>query len=180
MYQLRELQRSDIPVINEWRNDPHLIAQLGAPFRYINSEVDIRWFDNYMNNRNNCVRCAIIDSEYPDAILGLISLTGIDHMNQSAVLHIMIGDSQSQGKGMGSFAVREMLHHAFMNLNLHRVELKVLSQNSRAQHVYEKNGFVREGIVRKAVYKNGSFCDMYLYGILREDFLSLHTDLLAK
>lgn len=172
MYRLRELERRDLQVITGWRNEPELISQLGAPFRFINSEVDLHWFDSYMANRNTCVRCAIVKKENPDLILGLASMTNIDHLNQSAVFHIMIGDPNAQGKGAGSFAVREMLHHAFMNLNLHRVELKALSSNTRACHVYEKCGFVQEGVLRKAVFKNGEFVDMVQYSILREEYLN--------
>ena len=40
MYKLRELERKDLIIINSWRNDYELIEQLGAPFRYINLEVD--------------------------------------------------------------------------------------------------------------------------------------------
>lgn len=49
MYNLRELERSDMTMINTWRNDSELIARLGAPFRRINSEVDDAWFDSYMD-----------------------------------------------------------------------------------------------------------------------------------
>lgn len=44
MYKLRELERKDLTIINSWRNDYELIEQLGAPFRYINLEVDQKWF----------------------------------------------------------------------------------------------------------------------------------------
>ena len=63
-----------------------------------------------------------------------------------------------------------MIRHAFFNLNLHRIELDVLTTNIAAQKLYEKCGFVKEGIRRKAVYKNGAFVDMYIYAILREEF----------
>ena len=109
-----------IQTINGWRNNPELIAQLGAPFRYINQEVDGRWFDSYMANRNHCVRCAIVDKDKPGEILGLVSLTDIDQLNQCAVLHIMIGCPSQQNKGIGSFAVKKMLDHAFRNMNMHR------------------------------------------------------------
>jgi hypothetical protein len=48
MYKLRELRKEDILKINKWRNDSELINHLGAPFRYINLDVDYRWYDNYM------------------------------------------------------------------------------------------------------------------------------------
>lgn len=169
MYKLRELEKKDLMTINSWRNDESLIACLGAPFRYINLEVDEKWFENYMSNRSTAVRCSIV-SDNDDKILGLITIASIDYINQSAVLHIMIGDKENHGKGIGTFAVTEMLKHAFYNLNLHRVELTVLSSNVAARRLYEKCGFVKEGVKRQAIFKNGKFVDMYYYAILREDF----------
>lgn len=168
MYALRELERKDLSTINKWRNDPELISLLGAPFRYINLDVDIRWFENYMSNRGNAVRCAIIE-EGKDEILGLVSLTDINLMNQSAVFHIMIGEMQNQGKGIGTFAVQAMLNHAFYNMNLHRIELTVLESNTRAIHLYEKCGFSQEGKKREALYKNGQFVDARIYSKLKAE-----------
>lgn len=168
MYQLRELERKDLKEINKWRNDSELIASLGAPFRYINKEVDEKWFDSYMSNRSNAVRCAIVDQN-DDVILGLVSLVSIDHLNQCAEFHIMIGNAENQGKGIGTFATKEMIHHAFYNLNLHRVELTVLEDNKRAQKLYEKVGFVREGVKRQAKYKSGKFVNMLMYSLLKDE-----------
>lgn len=168
MYRLRELERKDLESINRWRNDPELIAQLGAPFRFINPEVDVRWYDEYMMNRSKTVRCSIVDES--DTFIGLVSLTDIDYLNQSAELHIMICDVKYQGKGAGTFAVNAMLIHAFNNMNLNRIEINVLENNERAQHLYEKVGFVREGMKRKAYFKNGKFVNVFIYSILREEF----------
>lgn len=172
MYQLRELERKDLSIINKWRNDPELISLLGAPFRYINIDVDEKWFESYMANRSNTVRCAIVQ-ESEDVILGLVSLVSIDYMNQCAEFHIMIGDKQNQGKGIGTYAVNEMLHHAFYNMNLQRIELTVLEENKRAQKLYENAGFVREGLKRKAKYKNGEFVNVLSYAILRAEYITL-------
>lgn len=169
MYKLRELERKDLAVVNTWRNNHELIEQLGAPFRYINLEVDQKWFDSYMNSRNNQVRCAIVE-ENEDTILGMVSLVSINQINQSAEFHIMIGDESNQGKGIGTFAVKEMLNHAFYNMNLNRVELTVLESNKRAIHLYEKNGFVYEGCKRKTRFKGGKFVNMLMYSILREEY----------
>ena len=169
MFRLRELERKDIPIINQWRNDPELIMNLGAVFRFINPDVDSLWYDNYMKTRNNSVRCAIINDD-SDEIIGLVSLMNIDHINQCAEFHIMIGSQENQNQGAGTFAVNAMLNHAFMNLNLHRVYLSCNVNNNRAQHVYEKIGFIREGLRRKARFKNGKFIDVIDYGILREDY----------
>lgn len=167
MMKLRELERKDISEINTWRNQHELIDMLGAPFRFINSDVDVKWYEDYMESRGNTVRCAIVAEN--DKILGLISLTNIDFINRSAQLHIMIGLEENQNKGLGTFALSEMLAHAFCNMNLERVELAVLESNKRAQHLYEKAGFVLEGRKRNAIYKNGEFVDMMMYSILKNE-----------
>lgn len=96
MLKLREINEDDLNIINTWRNKKELIDNLAAPFRYICPEVDKRWYENYINNRNVAVRCAIVDES--DKILGLVYLTSIDQLNQSAEFGIMIGSSNNQGK----------------------------------------------------------------------------------
>ena len=82
----------------------------------------------------------------------------------------MIGNEEHQNKGLGTFAIREILKHAFMNMNLHRVELDVLADNLRARHLYEKMGFVLEGTKRKASFKDGDYRDVCMYAILKDDY----------
>lgn len=169
MPRLRELERKDISEINLWRNRHEVIDMLGAPFRYINEEIDLKWYEDYMCKRNNTVRCAIVGEEI-DKILGLASLTDVDSINRSAQFHIMIGSKENWDRGIGTFAVSQMLRHAFFNLNLERVWLTVLKSNDRARHLYEKMGFVYEGELRRAVYKCGHYEDMLVYSILRNEY----------
>lgn len=170
MYHLREVNRQDMNTINKWRNKKELIDTLCAPYRYINFEVDQAWFDDYMKSRNGTVRCAIVNDNDNNAILGLVSLTSINSINKTSSLHIMIGDKSNQEKGIGTFAVRELIKHAFSNLNLHRIELGVLNYNTRAIHLYEKIGFKKEGIKRQAVFKNGDYHDLIIMGLLKDEF----------
>ncbi len=171
MYRLREIEKSDLAEINQWRNNPDIISNLGASFRFINLDIDCRWYENYINNRRECIRCAITFAN-DDKILGMVSLTSIDYINQSAKLHIQVGRKENQGKGIGTYAVREMLLHAFDNMNLRRVELTVLSDNRIAKHLYEKCGFVLEGCKKSAIYKKGKFVDIDCYAVLREKYYS--------
>lgn len=170
MYILRELRRSDLPAINAWRADRELISRLGATFRYINEEVDERWFNAYMDRRGNTVRCAIVENDSPEKILGLVSLCDIDSLSRSCEFHIMIGNKDQRGKGMGTFAITEILRHAFDDLNLNRVELKVLPDNEPALALYRKAGFKEEGLLRQYAFKNGEYRDTLIMSILREEW----------
>jgi len=87
-----------------------------------------------------------------------------------AELQIRIGDAADRGRGVGSEAVGLLLRFAFDDLNLQRVQLHVFADNAAAIRVYEKAGFVREGVLRQAAHIGGKYVDVVLMGILREDY----------
>lgn len=171
MIQLRELARSDLQYVNRWRQNRSLTDGLGAPFRYIGPEVDSMWFDRYVTRRGTDVRCVICLDDSPEPV-GLVSLTGIDPVHRHGEFHILLGDSVKHGEGFGTEATRVMVRHAFDDLNLNRVFLHVLTTNHAAIRVYEKVGFVREGILRQAVFKHGEYADLLVMGILRTEVRS--------
>ena len=105
-----------------------------------------------------------------DVVLGLISLMDINNINRTGIIHIMIGGTDSRGRKIGTFAVTEMIKHAFYNLNLRRIELDVLENNLPAIRLYEKIGFVKEGVKRESNYKNGKYINMILMALLRDDY----------
>lgn len=45
MYKLRELERKDLPLINNWKSDHNLISCLDAPYRYMNMDIDSGWLE---------------------------------------------------------------------------------------------------------------------------------------
>jgi len=166
---LRELAREDIPIVNRWRQDRDLVDGLGAPARYISEDVDQAWFEEYLRRRGSDVRCAVLIQGEPEPV-GLVSLTGIDAVHRRAEIHLLIGRRDLHGRGVGTEATRLMLKHAFGDLNLHRVFLSVLAHNAAAIRVYEKCGFVREGIARESAYKRGKYEDMLQMATLDRDF----------
>lgn len=168
MFELRELRREDLKIINLWRHSRDLIDLLGATYRFINDEVEVKWYENYLNNRDTTIRASVIDNT--GELLGLVSLTNIDRFNQSAFFHIMIGDESKRGLGIGTFAITEILSHAFLDMNLNRVELSVLESNAPALALYKKMGFKSEGIKRQAVFKNGEFVNLIRMSILKNEF----------
>lgn len=59
---------------------------------------------------------------------------------------------------------------AFENLNLHRLELDVYSFNPKAESVYQKAGFKREGILRDAIMDGTNYADDILMSILEDEW----------
>ena len=57
-----------------------------------------------------------------------------------------------------------------MNSGLHRIELAAYGHNHRALRVYEKVGFVVEGVRREAALRDGEWADEVLMAILDHEW----------
>ncbi len=75
------------------------------------------------------------------------------------------------GAGLGMFAVRWALEHAFAERGAHRLYLEVAAANERARRLYERLGFVLEGTSRHGFRNNvtGAYEDLCGYGCLATD-----------
>lgn len=118
----------------------------------------------------------MIYSVATDEMLGDMALNEIDTRNRSCNIRIAIDSSSNYGKGYGQEAMKIALNYGFGMLNIHKVELSVLPSNERAIRVYEKLGFIREGIRRDAQFFNHKYHDMIMMGLLENEFLEKNID----
>ena len=70
-------------------------------------------------------------------------------------------------RGIMTEAVRQICAAAFSELDIVRITGLVYAPNTASIRVLEKNGFVREGLQRKAVYKDDKIYDLCLFGKLK-------------
>ena len=102
--------------------------------------------------------------------IGEAVLNEIDDENRSADFRIALQGKAYFGKGYGSEATRLIIDYGFKVLNLHRIELEVYDFNPRAQHVYEKAGFVKEGVKRDALFWEGQYQNAIVMSILEDEW----------
>jgi ribosomal-protein-alanine N-acetyltransferase len=77
-----------------------------------------------------------------------------------------------QGRGVMSEALQILLDDLFHNTLLERIEARCAIENQGSQRVLEKNNFIREGRLRGYFKLRGRRVDNFLYGLLRDDYLS--------
>ncbi|MBK7893683.1 MAG: GNAT family protein [Candidatus Promineifilaceae bacterium] len=131
--------------------------------------------------QQHCQRVAQADDRVDYAItlpsdstyLGEVVLNDIDWTNRSASFRIALASEKLFGQGYGTEATRLIVDFGFRTLKLHRIELEVYDFNPRAQHVYEKVGFVREGVRRDALLWNGRYQNAILMSILEAEYNQL-------
>ena len=73
------------------------------------------------------------------------------------------------GRGIITAAVRATSDHIFEHFDLERLEAAVFEWNPASMRVLEKCGFVREGVLRRSILKDGQLIDSVLYARLRGD-----------
>jgi RimJ/RimL family protein N-acetyltransferase len=104
------------------------------------------------------------------SFLGEIRLDRFDLRDRRASLAIGIFDPMALGQGLGTEAITLLLHHAFNEMRLHRIAVRVLAFNVRAIRAYKKCGFAIEGREREAAFVNGIWLDDVMMGLIDREF----------
>ncbi len=71
-------------------------------------------------------------------------------------------------RGVGSRVIRALVSEAFARPDVTRVFANVHADNPASMRVLQKNGFEREGLLRKSVMKAGMPIDVVSYARIRE------------
>jgi RimJ/RimL family protein N-acetyltransferase len=164
---IRNVTRADLHYLVKWKTDPEIADFVrGAP---INTTFDIenRRYEKGLNEPD-MIRLII---ESIDGIpIGYISIGDIDKDNKKAEIGMLIGEKQFCNKGFGTDALIALIKHLFKVMGFNRLSIEVFEYNHRAKKFYEKIGFKVEGVQRQGLVRNKKFQDIYLMGILKDDF----------
>ncbi len=164
---LAALRLDDLPLMLNWINDREQVL-LNGSYKPVSEKQHREWFEA-VQQRSDIFIFGIRLLE-TDNLIGSCQLHSISSIHRNAELQIRLGEVSSRGQGYGTEAVELLLDFGFRDLNLHRIYLHVFSHNAAAIRVYEKSGFVREGLLRQTAYIDGEYRDVILMGIIREEY----------
>lgn len=170
---LRALEPEDYKQSIKWRNDDEIWSTLVGPKYFVSSAYEKKWVEDSISNSQRNLKLAICLKEN-DEYIGNIYLDDIDYRNKNANYGIMIGEKAYWGKGIAKEAITLILHYAFMDLGLVRIQGIYLVTNMASINACKRCGFKEEGVLRKAVFKNGQYQDLKIMSIIREDFDQLY------
>lgn len=102
-------------------------------------------------------------------LIGIATLWGIDTHNRSAHIGLALLPS-ARGQGYGTDVVATLCHYAFVVHSLHRLQIETLADNPAMLRSAERNGFVREGVLRSSAWVMGEFLDEVMLGLLVQDW----------
>jgi diamine N-acetyltransferase len=130
--------------VSAWKEEKHRQMLASADARYLVAERDDGQFAGY-------------------AIL-----LGLESEHRSIELKRIV--VSEPGRGVGAWMLHAILAMAFGELQAHRVWLDVFETNTRAQQIYEKLGFRRDGLLREAAVVDGKYHSLILMSLLDREY----------
>jgi ribosomal-protein-alanine N-acetyltransferase len=169
---IRELTKSDITNIHDLHSLPQTdeFNTLGIPESISTTEkIVAEWITAQLQQpRVSYTFC--IEHTNTKEFIGLIGMKMGKPKYLTAEIWYKLHPSQWK-KGFATDALNKLLHFAFTELKLHRIEAGCAVENIASVKVLEKVGMIREGRKRKKLPIRGEWKDNYFYAILEEDFL---------
>lgn len=160
---LRELREGDLPLLTRWWRDPEV-----AVFNdHIQPRPDAALEEMFRTWSGNSTSggAGLCVETLDEQLIGHVALWGAEVRNRCATFAIVIGP-EHQSRGLGSEAAQLMVDYGFGELGLHRIELSVNADNTRAIAAYRKAGFEQEGLLRSKQFYDGRFHDQVVMAAL--------------
>ncbi len=138
-FTIRDALPADTPLLCRWWNDGKVMEHAGFPQGLGTSVEKITQKLLEPDNRTHLL---IIESEG----LPIGEMNWRREESDHAEIGIKICESDRQEKGFGSRLIAMLCRDLFANRGIARITLNTMLENQRAQHVYEKLGFVKTGV----------------------------------
>jgi hypothetical protein len=160
----------DMEFIAQWAKEPLLEQMVGSSLLHL-----CRHLGPY---DPEVVACALHDPTaftvfvYPrDSVTpaGFVRLYGVNLSEGFGFLETALVDRRALRAGLGVEASRLVLAWAMDTLGLRRAEAKVYAYNVLSVNSLRRNGFVQEGLLRRARIWDGQRWDILVFGILDEE-----------
>ncbi|WP_405768408.1 GNAT family N-acetyltransferase [Streptomyces sp. NBC_01538] len=164
---LRPFTEDDAEVIAEMIEDPEVIRFTFEPNTVITPESLRSWYGS-RSDRTDRLDLAVTDRATGE-LVGEVVLNDWNPATRSCNFRTLLGP-RGRGRGLGTEATRLIVAYGFEQLGLHRIELQTYAHNQRALHVYEKVGFVVEGVRREVQLREGEWADEVLMAILDHEW----------
>jgi len=165
-FTLRGWLHGDEKSLQKHADNPRVSAFLMDRFPYPYTIQDAIAWVNFIQNRQPLTNFAIvIDNE---ACGGIAIDLMINANSKTGEIGYWLAEPY-WGRGIATEAVNLITAYAFKYLAIIRIEAGVFSKNTASMRVLEKAGYVKEGIMRNALIKNGEVMDKHMYAILKPE-----------
>ena len=159
---LRVEEREDLPIVTEWFNDLEVGGEFFSPVQRTRAEME----KSFESSSSEFKRFIIQKKD--GTRIGFIQHFNLHSPAKTEIGYALVPSERR--KGYCFEAVKIMVDYLFLSSETVRVQAHTDVRNLASQKLLEKAGFMKEGIIRKNRFINGTWRDEHLYSILREEW----------
>jgi len=161
---VRDWSRTDKTALVGIANNRNVWRNLTHKFPHPYTDADAEWWFGFLERMSEPTHWAIeVDAQ---AVGGIGVMRGEGVFVKSAHFGYWLGE-EYWGRGIMTHAVKLVAPYAMSRFSLVRLESPVFAWNPASMRVLEKCGFVKEGVSRASVFKDGELVDQVLYSLVR-------------
>jgi RimJ/RimL family protein N-acetyltransferase len=164
---LRDATLDDADIIDAWNRDRSGFNDFGDEAEPIDREALAR--GPLRNERNGLLIIEVVEGDRPIGTVGWHQERYGPNPESTALNFGIEIVEEARGHGYGSEAQALLVDCLFELTDVNRIEAGTDVENFAEQRALEKAGLRREGIVRGAQYRAGTFHDLVVYARLRDD-----------
>lgn len=168
---LRPLESDDGPRAARWLQDAEIDGRFAAGLP-IGDEAARRLVETLARDERQ-IGIAVA-RRADDALIGAVRLYKLNTQRRSGGYRLALAPASELGRGAADPVTRQVtrlvLAYAFEVLNLNRVFVHLLASDRAARSRYGKAGFIEEGVLRQEAFRGGSYEDVVVTAILREEW----------
>ena len=165
---LRIAEKEDIPLLQQWFNDASFAGNYANfPIQTSLNQLEPQIVEHKLYG-HEWVNF-IVEKKDGTKIGEAVHYISAPNFGWVEIGYAIIPEHRS--RGYGTEAVQLLTDYLFLTKNIPRIQAVVDAENVASKSVLEKNGFKKEGTLRKALWNAaGRWADGYLYSILREEW----------
>lgn len=160
---LRDWREGDEARLSEIASDRNVSRYMTARFPYPYTLDDAKWWIG-RNTGDDATNFAIL----ADGVIigGCGYEVGEYERACGAEIGYWLGRAY-WGRGIATAVLKHLSAYAFERHELRRLQATIYAPNAASARVAEKCGYTREGILRKAIAKDGEVWDAMIYALVR-------------
>ena len=128
-----------------------------------------KWFE-MIQNENPPISLMFGIQNNKNKLIGVCGLTYIDWKNKHAEISCYLNSVNWQKTKEARDTIHIILKYGFEELNLHRIWAEIFSTAQENIALFNKIGFIREGILRQKLWRDGKWWNSYIYSMLSSEF----------
>ncbi|MEY8349043.1 GNAT family protein [Bacillus cereus] len=106
---------------------------------------------------------------YNGKLVGMVGIHEVSWGKKATSLGYYLAEDAS-GKGIMTRSVKAVLHYAFEELKLNKVEIRCAVGNQKSRAIPERLGFKLDGILRDEAWMYDHFQDLAVYSLLASEW----------